>query len=245
MNVPFNQPYLSPVTLKGTDVLRTLGKNYDACRKEIKRQTGLRNVILTPSCTSALELVALALKIQPGDEVILPSFTYVSTANAFALRGAKLIFLDTYKHHPTIDLGLVEKAITHRTKAIIIVHYGGIAINYSDLKKLKKKYKIAIVEDAAHCFGAKSGNSTVGSLGDFATFSFHETKNISCGQGGALVVNNPKFWKDANMIAYCGTDKLDFIENRVSVYGWKGPGSNYLLAEPLCVILLASLKKCA
>src|SRR5690348_13405798 len=175
MNVPFNQPYLLPVTIKGADALRTLGRNYEACKREIKKITGFQQTILTPSCTAALELVALTLDIQAGDEVILPSYTYVSTANAFALRGAKLVFVDTRIDHPTLDLEAVEKAITKRTKAIVVVHYGGIALDYLKLKSIAQKFRIAIIEDAAHCFGAKSGKSIIGSIGDFATFSFHET----------------------------------------------------------------------
>jgi dTDP-4-amino-4,6-dideoxygalactose transaminase len=245
MNIPFNQPYLSPAVLKGADILRTLGKNYDACKKEIRKQMGFERLILTPSCTSALEITALTLNIQPGDEVILPSYTYVSTANAFALRGATLVFIDSCKDHPSIDLTAVEKAITSKTKAIVIVHYGGIAIDYALIKALKNKYKIPVIEDAAHCFGARSGNEWIGSAGDFATFSFHETKNTSCGQGGALVVNNKKYWEKANMIACCGTDKLDFIQKKVTSYTWKSIGSNYLLAEPLCAILLVNLRSTA
>lgn len=241
MKVPFNEPYLRPISLSGSNCLRTLGKYYQACLNKINKDMGFERVILTPSCTAALELVALTLNIQPGDEVIIPSYTYVSTANAFALRGAKLIFVDTYNHHPTIDLKLIERSITPKTKAIIVVHYGGIAINYEGLKKLKKKHAIPIVEDAAHCFGAKADKANIGSVGDFAAFSFHETKNITCGQGGAVVVNNKKYWRLANMISQCGTDKVDFIEKKVKFYSWQVVGSNYLLAEPLCAILLANL----
>jgi dTDP-4-amino-4,6-dideoxygalactose transaminase len=242
MKVPFNKPYLPETVLAGADVLRTLGKQYDACRALIKKNTGFEHVILTPSCTSALELIALSLNIKPGDEVILPSYTFVSTANAFALRGAKLVFVDTYDHHPSIDLRNIEKAITPKTKAIVVVHYGGIAIDYLLLKKLKKKYSIPIVEDAAHCFGSRSGESIIGSVGDFAAFSFHETKNISCGQGGVVIINNKKYLDKAYRIAQCGTNKTDFINKKVKFYSWQEIGSNYLMAEPLCAILLAGLK---
>jgi len=242
MGVPFNEPFMPSSVRESSDALRTLGSYYENCKKLIKKQLGFERVILTPSCTSGLELIALTLNIKLGDEIILPSYTYVSTANAFALRGAKLIFVDTLSHHPTMDLDLVEKNITAKTKAIVVVHYGGVAINYEQLKRLKKKYSIPIVEDAAHCFGSVYKNVAVGSIGDFAAFSFHETKNISCGQGGAVVVNNQSYWHKANLIAMCGTNKIDFISKKVDFYSWKTIGSNYLLAEPLCVILLAGLK---
>jgi dTDP-4-amino-4,6-dideoxygalactose transaminase len=242
MKVPFNQPYVPETYIADGDSLRGLGKYYESCRKAIRKKLGFEKLILTGSCTAALEIVSLALEIQPGDEVILPSYTYVSTANAFALRGAKLVFVDSYSHHPSIDLDLLEKAITKKTKVIVIVHYGGIAIDYDKLKKIKARYKIPILEDAAHCFGSRSEKNIIGSVGDFAAFSFHETKNISCGQGGALIVNNAKYWNKVNMISQCGTNKLDFIEKNVPYYSWKTTGSNYLLAEPLCAILLAGLR---
>jgi len=243
MKIPFNQPYILPVNFKSADILKTLGKNYGLCITEIKKQFGFRNIILTPSCTDALELAALVLNIQPGDEIILPSYTYVSTANAFVLRGAKLIFVDTKTNHPSIDLTEVEKRITLKTKAIVVVHYGGVAIDIAYLKKIKNKYGIPIIEDAAHCFGSHSNKSSIGLLGDMSTFSFHETKNISCGQGGALVINNKKYIEQAQVMAYCGTNKLAFIHKKTNHYSWQNLGSNFLLAEPLCAILLASLKK--
>lgn len=242
MKVPFNQPYISSVNFQNPDILRTLGKNYDRCKAEIKKQLGVSNIILTPSCTDALELAALTLDIKPGDEVILPSYTYVSTANAFALRGAQLVFVDTKYNHPSIDLTEVEKKITSKTKAIVVVHYGGIALDTTLLKKIKKKYKVPVIEDAAHCFGSLYGSNPIGTLGDMVTFSFHETKNISCGQGGALVINNKKYLEKAQVMAYCGTNKLAFIKNKADHYSWQNVGSNFLLAEPLCAILLASLK---
>jgi dTDP-4-amino-4,6-dideoxygalactose transaminase len=243
MKVPFNKPYMPLVTIKGSDDLRTLGKNYQSCQRIFETELGFKRVIFTPSCTAALELIALTLDIHAGDEVVLPSYTYVSTANAFALRGAKLVFVDTYHNHPTADLAEIEKAITSKTKAIVIVHYGGFAINYAKIKKLKKKYGIPVIEDAAHCLGSTAEGSHIGKIGDFSAFSFHETKNISCGQGGAVVVNNKKYWSKSNMISQCGTDKIEFIQGKVKFYSWKVVGSNYLLAEPLCAILLASLKE--
>lgn len=231
-----------PITLKGATPLRTQGQYYTACKTEIKNRFGFSRVILTPTCTHALEMAALCLNIKPGDEVILPSYTYVSTANAFALRGAKLVFVDSNANHPSINVKKIEQAITKKTKAIVVVHYAGVAIDYDAFKQLKKKVNIPLVEDAAHCFGSKAGKIFIGSVGDFSTFSFHETKNISCGQGGALIVNNPAYWNQVNLIAQCGTDKFEFIKKKVGFYSWKTLGSNFLLAEPLCAILLAHIK---
>lgn len=246
MKVLFNQPYLPKGNwnkeFSSNVVLRTQGKYYEYCRRFFNEKFGFKNTILTPSCTAALELIALALKIKPGDEVILPSYTFVSTANAFALRGAKLIFADSLPSHPSMDLEAAEKLITPKTKALVVVHYGGFATNYNHLQRIKRKYGICIIEDAAHCIGSKHGNKFIGNVGDFATFSFHETKNISCGMGGALVVNNEAYWHDANEISQCGTNKLDFISGKVGYYSWQSTGSNYLLAEPLCLVLSKGIK---
>jgi len=243
MHVPFNQPFVTSVHIDDKSILRTLGKYYQRSVGFFNQKLGLKNIILTPSCTSALELVALCLDLHEGDEVILPSYTYVSTANAFALRGVKLVFADSLPNHPSIDPEEIEKKITIKTKAIVIVHYAGIVLDHEQLIALKKKYKIPVIEDAAHCLGTTINGKQAGTLGDFSTFSFHETKNISCGQGGCLVVNNNSYFDKCLMIAQCGTDKQAFIDKKVKWYSWKSLGSNYLLAEPLCAILLASLKK--
>jgi len=244
MRVPFNKPYFIPDSVSAfsdPSILRNQGGFYQACEQLIL-QLGFKHAFLTPSCTDALELVAISLGIQPGDEIILPSYTYVSTANAFVLRGAVPVFVDCRSNHPTLDFEEVEKAITSKTKAIIIMHYGGMAPDYSKWVELKSKWGIPLIEDAAHCYAAKSEGIRIGSVGDFATFSFHETKNITCGQGGAVVVNNPNYLDIVRQVTLCGTDKFDFIDQKVSSYSWKSLGSNFILAEPLCGLLLAGLQ---
>ena len=150
-------------------------------------------VLLTTSCTHALEMAAILLDVQPGDEVIMPSFTFVSTANAFALRGAEIVFVDVHPDSMNIDETLLEAAITEKTKAIVVVHYGGVGCNMKQITAIANQHKLAVVEDAAQCVGATQNGQALGTLGDFGTFSFHETKNIHCGEGGALLINNPKY----------------------------------------------------
>lgn len=243
--IPFNVPGYSnriPALPKGPDGLRTLGTYYQQARQMIMSTLQAPEVILTHSCTAALELVALALDIRPGDEVILPSYTYVSTANAFALRGATLVFADVRPDHPSLDWDDVERRITPKTKAVVVVHYAGMLADVARMKALKRKYGIVLVEDAAHAYGSQCDGYIAGTIGDFATFSFHETKNITCGQGGALVIHKKRYIAAANTAAYCGTNKLGFIRHKVSHYSWQALGSNYLLAEPLCAILFHQLQ---
>lgn len=235
-NVKWNKDF------RTNEVLRTQGKFYELCRSQLSTRFGFKQTILTPSCTAALEIIALTLDLKPGDEVILPSYTFVSTANAFALRGVTLVFADCLSYHPTVNISEMERLINSKTKAIVVVHYGGFAIDYRKLTELKRKYSIPVIEDAAHCIGSKDGGKSIGTVGDFSTFSFHETKNISSGMGGALVVNNKKYWPKANTVSQCGTNKLEFIKQKVKAYSWQTLGSNYLLAEPLCAILNESLK---
>jgi len=250
MKIPFNKPYMSGDFIResrglfgGENILRTLGPHYQACREMLKQQYEAEDVVLTPSCTAALELTAHVLGIQPGDEVILPSFTYVSTANAFVLRGAVPVLIDSCSDHPAMDVDEIEKRITSRTKAIVIVHYAGIGRDLEKLQRLKKKHRLYLVEDAAHAIGAEYRNKLLGTFGDVATISFHETKNISCGQGGALIIHNRRLADKANVFAQCGTNRQDFIRKKVNAYTWISAGSNYLLAEPLCAILHDQLTK--
>jgi dTDP-4-amino-4,6-dideoxygalactose transaminase len=250
MNIPFNKPYLpgpfarnSRRIFSGDDILRTLGPYYQSCYRQLKEMYGVEDLVLTPSCTAALELAAQVLDIQPGDEVILPSFTYVSTANAFVLRGAVPVFVDCYPDSVNMNVDEVEAKITSRTKAIVVVHYSGVARNLEKLVRLKKKHKLFLVEDAAHAIGAEYKGRLLGTSGDLSTFSFHETKNISCGQGGALMINNKKLADKAHVISQCGTNRQDFIRKKTTAYTWISTGSNYLLAEPLCAALDAGLKQ--
>lgn len=244
--VPFNVPYLpggDKKVYRNADLLRTQGVHYENCKKVLQEKFGYKRTIITNSCTAALELAALTLNIKPGDEVIVPSYTYVATANAFALRGAKLKFVDVNKDFASVDFNQLEKLVSKKTKAIVVVHYAGMAYHYDKLALLKKKFKIPIIEDAAQALGSYYKGKPVGSIGDMVAFSFHETKNISCGQGGALVVNNTSYFKKANQISMGGTNKNDFIQGKVKSYSWQTLGSNFLLAEPLCAILYLGLNK--
>ena len=210
-----------------------------------KKQFGF-NSLLTSSCTDALEMSAILSNIKSGDEVILPSYTFVSTANAFLLRGAKLIFVDTESNFPNIDIDKIEKHITKKTKAIVCVHYGGFSCNMGKLIELKRKYNLILIEDAAQAFDNyyidKIGNKIpLGSIGDYGTLSFHETKNISCGEGGLLIVNNDQF-KRAEIIWEKGTNRSSFYRGEVDKYEWVDIGSSFLMSDITAFILYENLK---
>lgn len=200
------------------------------------------NSILTTSCTHALELIALAINIKPGDEIICPSYTYVSTINSFVLRGAIPIFIDSLPNNPNIDHNKIEEKITEKTKCIIIVHYGGISCNMNEIIKIKKKHKIFLIEDSAHSLGSTYNNIYLGSFGDFSTFSFHETKNLSCGEGGLLVVNNLEYIDKCIIIKNKGTNYHNFIEKKINKYEWVDVGSSYSLSDINAAILLSQLE---
>ncbi len=202
-----------------------------------------KKVLLTTSCTHALEMAAILLDIQPGDEVIMPSFTFVSTANAFALRGAKIVFVDIHPESMNIDERLLENAITDKTAAIVVVHYGGVGCNMHAINEIASRFKLAVVEDAAQCVGATQNGQALGTFGDFGTFSFHETKNIHCGEGGALLINNPDYAARAEIIREKGTNRAQFLRGQVDKYTWVDLGSSYLPSELNAAYLLAQLKE--
>tara|TARA_B100000768_G_scaffold180981_1_gene202424 strand:- start:4703 stop:5827 length:1125 start_codon:yes stop_codon:yes gene_type:complete len=202
---------------------------------------GFKNSLLTTSCTTALEMSAILLDLKPGDEVIMPSYTFVSTANAFLLRGCIPVFVDVCKNDLNIDPNLIENAITSKTKAIIVVHYGGVSCDMNKISNLAKKYRLHVIEDAAQCIGAFFNNKPLGSIGTFGALSFHNTKNISSGEGGALIINNSKFVKRANIIHEKGTNRHDFKMGKVSKYVWKDIGSSYILSDLSCAMLESQL----
>ena len=211
----------------------------------LKKIYGYDN-LLTSSCTDALEMSAILANIKSGDEVILPSYTFVSTANAFFLRGAKLIFIDTESNFPNIDIDKIEKHITKKTKAVVCVHYGGFSCNMDKLIELKKKYNLILIEDAAQAFNNfyidEVGNKIpLGSIGDYGTISFHETKNISCGEGGLITVNNDQF-KRAEIIWEKGTNRRSFYRGEVDKYEWVDIGSSFLMSDITAYILYENLK---
>lgn len=198
---------------------------------------------MTPSCTSALEMASILIDIKPGDEVIMPSYTFVSTANAFVLRGAKIIFVDIRKDTMNIDEDKIESAITERTKAIVPVHYAGIACEMDVIMKIARRYNLFVIEDAAQAMMSTYKGKPLGSIGDFGAFSFHETKNFtSGGEGGALLINNTSFVERAEVIREKGTNRSQFFRGQVDKYTWIDLGSSYLPSEIQSAFLYDQLK---
>jgi len=197
----------------------------------IEKDTGTAKALLTTSGTSALEMAAMLCDIQPGDEVIMPSFTFSSTANAFVLRGAKIVFVDIRPDTMNIDEKLIEQAITPKTKAIVPVHYAGVGCEMDEIMAIAKKHHLLVVEDAAQAVKADYKGRRLGSLGDIGCYSFHETKNYSMGEGGAVLINDPKFIEKAEIIREKGTDRSRFLRGQVDKYTWVDYGSSYLPSE--------------
>lgn len=201
-----------------------------------------QQVLLTGSCTQALELAALLCNISPGDEVILPSYTFVSTANAFALRGAKLVFIDVRPDTMNFDVQQVAAAITPRTRAIVAMHYGGVACDMEPLLDLAAAHNIWLIEDAAHGIGASWRNRPLGSIGHLGALSFHETKNIQCGEGGALVINDERLLERAQILRDKGTNRMAFLQGKVPAYTWVDLGSSFGMSELQASFLSAQLE---
>jgi len=218
------------------------GKYTKLCGSILEDITGTKKALLTHSCTAALEMSALLLNIEQGDEVILPSYTFSSTANAFALRGAKLVFIDIKNDTLNLDENLLEQAITKKTKAIIPVHYAGVSCEMDDILDIASKYKIAVVEDAAQAVGSCYRDKACGGIGDLGCYSFHETKNISCGEGGSLLINNEQYIEQAEIILEKGTDRSKFFRGQVDKYTWVGLGSSYLPSDMLVAYLYPQLQ---
>jgi dTDP-4-amino-4,6-dideoxygalactose transaminase len=198
--------------------------------------------LLTTSCTHALELAAILLDLEPGDEVLMPSFTFVSTANAFVLRGAVPVFVDVRPDTLNLDEALIEEAVTQRTRAIVVVHYGGIAAEMDLIGEIADRHGLAVVEDNAHGLGGKYKGRALGGLGLMATQSFHETKNVQCGEGGALVMSDPTLMARAEIVREKGTNRTQFKRGEVDKYTWLDLGSSYLPAELLAAVLTAQLE---
>lgn len=212
------------------------------CHALLERESGASKVLLTTSCTHALEMSALLLGIQPGDEVICPSFTFVSTINAFVLRGARPVFVDVRADTFNLDESLLEAAITPRTKAILLVHYGGVACNMDVIVPIAARHGIPLVEDNAHGLFARYKGQRLGTFGVMATQSFHETKNFHCGEGGALLINDMQYAERAEIIREKGTNRSRFFRGQVDKYTWVDVGSSYLPSEILAAFLYAQLE---
>ena len=211
------------------------------CHEFFKKKYGFKNNFLTPSCTAALEMIALLIDIKPGDEIIMPTFTFVSCANAFVLRGAKIRFVDSNKNEPNIDVSKIEALVNKNTKAVLVVHYAGIPCDINALLRLKKKHSLILIEDCAHAIDSYYKKKPLGSFGDFSTFSFHDTKNITCGEGGLLVVNNNKYVKRAEIIREKGTNRSSFFRGEIKKYEWVDLGSSYLTSDITAAYLYGQL----
>ncbi len=256
LKIPFNfdgsledGPLEGPLNISEvvSQVLRS-GKivgNGEWCKTscEILEESGYSNVLLTPSCTGALEMMALLLDVQPGDEIILPSYTFTSTANAFALRGAKLRFCDVELETFNLDPKLAEGLISPKTKAVLTIHYGGVAGNIDKLQRLSQESKIYLLEDSAQCIGASYKGKNLGCWGELGALSFHQTKNIHCGEGGALLVNNPDWLEKAHLLQEKGTNRTDFLQGKADKYQWMSLGSSYVLSDLLAAVLAVQLQQ--
>ena len=247
-NVPFNRPCLAggefermAAAIAGLQISAN-GPFTASCERALESITGSPRALLTTSCTDALELAALLLGVGPGDEVILPSFTFVSVANAFALRGATPVFADVRPDTLNIDHERLEAAVTPRTKAIVAVHYAGVACEMDAVLDVARRHDIAVVEDAAHGLCGGYRGRPLGSFGALATLSFHETKNFTCGEGGALLVNDTTFTERAEVLAEKGTDRRRFARGLVDKYQWIDVGSSFLPSDMLAAFLLAQLE---
>ncbi len=213
------------------------------CQAMLEEVLGVRRTLVTTSCTHALEMAALLLDIQPGDEVIVPSFTFVSTANAFALRGARLVFGDVRADTLNLDESKLPALITPRTRAIVPVHYAGVGCEMDAISALAGRHSLAVVEDNAHGLFGKYRGRWLGTFGSFATQSFHETKNITCGEGGALLVNDPRYVERAEIIREKGTNRTRFFRGEVDKYSWVDLGSSYVMSDVLAAFLFGQLEK--
>ena len=235
--IPFNRP---PCTGKEEEHIRKVisgrkicgdGPYTKKCNEWIEKKTGTAGAYLTTSCTQALEMAALLADIQPGDEVILPSFTFVSTANAFALRGARLVFVDIRPDTNNIDEELIEDAITPRTKAIVPVHYAGVGCAMDRILDIAGRNGLLVIEDAAQGVMSTYKGRALGTMGDYGCFSFHETKNYSMGEGGAILIRDPEKREAAEIVREKGTDRTRFLRGQVDKYSWVSIGSSYLPSE--------------
>lgn len=246
--IPFNKPYLagkeshyiSQVMKEGH--FSGNGSFTKKCQQFFEDKWGFKKCLLTTSCTDALEMTAMLLDIQEGDEVIVPSYTFVSSALAFVRQGAKIIFADSRSDQPNIDESKLEELITPKTKAIVAVHYAGFACDMDVIMQLAKKHDIYVVEDAAQAIDSYYKKRPLGTIGHLSTFSFHETKNIQCGEGGMLCINDERFKKRAEILWEKGTNRAEFFRGEVNKYGWVDVGSSFLPPEYAAAFLYSQLE---
>jgi dTDP-4-amino-4,6-dideoxygalactose transaminase len=249
MKIGFNKPY---TTGKEIDYIKEAiasskisgdGSFTKKCNQFFEQRFQFKKALLTTSCTDALEMAAILTNIQAGDEVIIPSYTFVSTANAFVLRGAKIVFVDSRKDHPGMDELKLEGLITSRTKAIVVVHYAGVAVDMDLVMQIAARHNLFVIEDAAQAIDAYYKGKPLGGIGHLAAFSFHETKNIQCGEGGLLAINDKQFSSRAEIIREKGTNRSAFFRGEVDKYGWVDMGSSFLPSDMLAAFLFAQLEE--
>ena len=253
MKIPFNKPYL---TGKETQYIEEAVKSgkisgngifTQKCQKFFEEKYGFKKVLLTTSCTDALEMAAILAQIKTGDEVIIPSYTFVSTALPFVREGAKIIFADSEKNNPNIDADKIEDLITPKTKAIVVVHYAGVSCDMEKIMKIAEKHQLLVIEDAAqaidsYCLFSNGEKKPLGSIGHLGAFSFHETKNIISGEGGMLTINDEKYIQRAEIIWEKGTNRTQFFRGEINKYGWVDTGSSFLPSEIISAFLWAQLE---
>lgn len=246
--IPFNRPFMTGSELSCIAEAHALGHLAgdgafsSLCSRWLEERTGAARALLTHSCTAALEMAALLLKLQPGDEIVMPSYTFVSTANAFVLHGGTPVFVDIRPDTMNIDENLIESAITSRTRAICVVHYAGVAAEMSTICKIAERQGLAVIEDAAQGLMSSYKGRALGTIGDLGTLSFHETKNIISGEGGALLCREPLFAQRAEIVREKGTDRARFFRGEVDKYTWVDVGSSYLPAEVTAAFLYAQMQ---
>ncbi len=246
--ITFNKPYLSGKEIEYIkDAVASMKISGDGnftkkCHHFFEEKYGFKKVLLTTSCTDALEMAALLIDTQPGDEIIIPSYTFVSTVNAFVLRGATIVFADSAEMNPNVDVAEIEKLISPKTKAIVVVHYAGIACDMDKVMELAKKHSLFVIEDAAQAIDSYYKGKPLGGIGHLAAFSFHETKNIISGEGGMLVINDERFSARAEIIREKGTNRSSFFRGEVDKYGWVDLGSSFLPSDIIAAFLFAQLE---
>lgn len=247
--IPFNKPYFTGAEVEY--IRQAFQANHTAgngvftrrCQEFFEERYRFHKCLLTQSCTDALEMCALLARIQPGDEVIVPSYTFVSTANAFVLQGARIRFCDSEPGSPHLDPAALRELIRPNTRAIVVVHYGGVSADMQPIVELAREHELILVEDAAQAIESSFGGRPLGGIGDLSTFSFHETKNIICGEGGMLVINNPEYADRAEILWEKGTNRSAFFRGEVDKYRWVDLGSSFLPSELTAAALWAQLEQ--
>lgn len=248
MRISFNKPYLTgneiPYIYQAVHNGKISGNGWftQKCQAYFQERWQFKKTLLTTSCTDALEMCSLLMDIQSGDEVIMPSFTFVSTALAFVRQGAKIVFVDSRSDHPGMDEDQIEKHISSRTKALVAVHYAGIACDMDKIMAIAKKYNLFVIEDAAQAIDSYYKNEPLGGIGHFGCFSFHETKNIQSGEGGLLTINNERYIRRAEIIWEKGTNRAEFFRGEADKYSWVDIGSSFLPSDIIAAFLFSQLE---